>query len=238
MSDFQILNAKDSDGLISFSLTVKNSWKKCLNTSLKIEISKPKYCYPSLNAENQILYDESLDLYNQSDLNLNVTSNSTHKITYGTNYLISLDMSKSNIRTQGLTFNHTTSKLIKILLVLLIKDYILIIFNNPGLFPIKINGIKPNRSSISFNFSEPKDCYSGYDITCSDNDKIFNANLDNRTLSGVCDNLTSGTNYTIKSTVYGLNNQIINENATVCTSININYKKLLILYNVELLFRS
>ena len=36
--------------------------------------------------------------------------------------------------------------------------------------------------------------------------------------SGECDHLMSGTNYTIKSTVYDVSNEMANEEVSVCTS--------------------
>ena len=91
--------------------------------------------------------------------------------------------------------------------------------NNIGLYPLKITGIQPNASSISFNFSEPKDCYSAYYITCSNNNDVFlNATLRKTSFSGECDLLMSGTNYTIKSTVYDKRNEMVNEEVSVCTS--------------------
>lgn len=85
------------------------------------------------------------------------------------------------------------------------------------MFSIKLSGISRNKNSISFNFSKPLDCYSGYYITCSDQNKNTNATLDNTTFRGVCDNLTSGTKYTIRSIVHHLNEEI-DETETAFTS--------------------
>jgi hypothetical protein len=81
-----------------------------LSTSLTIEISKPVHCNSSLNGQRQTLFDhKTFDLYSQTDLNLSVTSNSSHKITYGTEYVVSLNLNKTNIQNQTLNFNHKTS---------------------------------------------------------------------------------------------------------------------------------
>ena len=65
--------------------------------------------------------------------------------------------------------------------------------------------------------SEPKDCFSGYYVTCSDNNNLsFNASLDKT--NGECSDLISGTKYTIKSTVYHLNYEPTNHIVTACTS--------------------
>ena len=91
--------------------------------------------------------------------------------------------------------------------------------NNIDLYPIKITVTQSKNSSISFNFSEPKDCYSGYYITCSNNNGMFlNATLRKTSFSGEFDHLMSGTNYTIKSTVYDVSNETVNEEVSVCTS--------------------
>jgi hypothetical protein len=89
-------------------MSCKNSWKKCLNTNLKIEISKPIDCHNF--GQNQMLFDFSMpDLYNKSDLSLNVTSNSTHKITYGTSYFVHLNVNKPEIGYQELNDAKATS---------------------------------------------------------------------------------------------------------------------------------
>ena len=41
--NFLIYHPNASEELISFNLLFKNSWKKCLDTNFKIEISKPVY---------------------------------------------------------------------------------------------------------------------------------------------------------------------------------------------------
>jgi hypothetical protein len=109
--NFLIYHPNASEELISFNLLFKNSWKKCLDTNFKIEISKPVDCHSSTNDQRQILYYYELPgLLNQSDLNLTVASNSTHQITYGTYYFVHLNVNKTNIRVQELNDNHTTSK--------------------------------------------------------------------------------------------------------------------------------
>ena len=83
-----------------------------MSTSLTIEISNPVHCNSSLNGERQTLFDHKMfDLNSQTDLNLNVTSNRSHKITYGTEYFVSLNVNKSNIQNQEINFNHKTSKI-------------------------------------------------------------------------------------------------------------------------------
>ena len=69
----------------------------------------------------------------------------------------------------------------------------------------------------------PKDCYSGYYVTCKDDtNAFFNSTFLGKTSDGLisaeCSNLTSGTKYTIKSTVYYMNNEQTNNIETRCTS--------------------
>ena len=82
-----------------------------MSTSLTIEISKPAHCNSSLNGERQTLFGPKMfDLYSQTDFNLSVISNRSHKITYGTEYSVRLSLNKTNIQNQELNFNHATSK--------------------------------------------------------------------------------------------------------------------------------
>ena len=190
----------------------------CFDKSLIIRIYKPVDCKSSDNRNDLLLQSIRHKLDNIKNLSLNINPN---QITYGTNYLINfLILTEYNDFYQEFNIDLKTSKYLTWFSLYSKNTKI---FNNLELFPIKISSQNPRINSISFKYSEPKDCYSGYYITCYDkNNRYFDATLNKATrngfMSGECKNLISGTKYTIKSTVYHLNNEIINENLIVCTS--------------------
>ena len=178
-----------------------------------IRIYKPADCKSS----NNYLFLEYIrhKLEKELDLTLNIKPN---RITYGTKYLINfLILNEPDVLYQELNIDFETSKYLQNCLHYCIRKNTNF-FCNLELFPIKITQSNPKKNSISFRYSQPNDCYLGYYITCSENNRLsLNATLNETTSRGECNNLTSGTKYIIKSTVYGLYNQTINENVSACT---------------------
>jgi hypothetical protein len=74
-----------------------------------------------------------------------------------------------------------------------------------GITALELTDLVGKRYMISFSYVEPKSCMNNYRVVCYESG-VANPKIINATKSKKCDNLKSNTNYTVESTVYGLEN--------------------------------
>ena len=97
---------------------------------------------------------------------------------------------------------------------------------------MEITSLNRSTNTISFKYTEPKQCYTQRTITCNN----INAELDSSTQTGRCDNLESGTEYLINASVSHKGNTTITHSESIFTGKAFKTKLLLIVYLLILKF--